>query len=290
MSSTPHFSSATRSIPRPKAKPGVALGVVADGLEHRRVHHAAAEDLEPAGPLAHATVQPRPAARSAADVHLGAGLGVREEARTEPQLALGAEQLAQNGEQRALQIGERDVLADDQPFDLGEHRRVREVEVVAPVDAAGRDQPHRRLVRLHVADLHARRVRAQQRGGRCRRATCSGRREIQRVLHVARGMLGRHVERFEVVVVVLELGPLEDEEAHAAEDRFDALAQQRQRMAVAERRGPARQRDVDRVRRRARRLGRREPRVEARFDVLLELVRQLAEERTRRRRAPTRAP
>ena len=109
----------------------------------------------------------------------------------------------------------------------------------------------------------------------------SGRREIQRVLHVARGMIGRHVERFEVVIVVLELRPLEDEEAHAAEDRFDALAQQRQGMTVAERRGPARQRDVHRVRRRARRLGRRDALVEARFDLLLQLVRQLAEERTR---------
>ena len=44
-------------------------------------------------------------------------------------LALRAEQLAKEGEQRALQIRERDVLADDQPFDLREHRRVREVEL-----------------------------------------------------------------------------------------------------------------------------------------------------------------
>ena len=61
------------------------------------------------------------------------------------------------------------------------------------------------------------------------------RREVQRVLHVARGMLRRHVERFEVVVVVLELGAFDDEEAEAREDRFDALAQERQRMAMADR-------------------------------------------------------
>ena len=67
-----------------------------------------------------------------------------------------------NAIERALQIRERDVFADDQPFDLREHRRVRQVEAVAAVDAPGRDQPDRRLVRLHVADLHARRVRAQQ--------------------------------------------------------------------------------------------------------------------------------
>ena len=51
-------------------------------------------------------------------------------------------------------------------------------------------------------------------GGRAHR-----RGEVERVLHVARGMLRRHVERFEVVVVVLELGPFDDEEAHAREDR-----------------------------------------------------------------------
>ena len=71
--------------------------------------------------------------------------------------------------------------------------------------------------------------------------------QVERVLHVARRMLGRHVERFEVVVVVLELGPFDDEEAEAGEDRFDALAQQAQRMTVADGRCPARQRDVDRA-------------------------------------------
>ena len=76
------------------------------------------------------------------------------------------------------------------------------------------------------------------------------RREVQRVLHVARGMLRRHVERFEVVVVVFELGALDDEEAEAGEDRLDALAQDRQRMAVADARTTAGQRDVDGVGRR----------------------------------------
>ena len=38
---------------------GDLLGVVADGFEHRRVHHAAAEDLEPAGVLADAAARCR---------------------------------------------------------------------------------------------------------------------------------------------------------------------------------------------------------------------------------------
>ena len=51
-----------------------------------------------------------------------------------------------------------------QPLELVEHRRVGEVEVVAAVHPAEGDDPDRRLVRLHVADLHRRGVRPQQRG------------------------------------------------------------------------------------------------------------------------------
>ena len=122
---------------------------------------------------------------------------------------------------------QRDALADDQAFDLREHRRVRQVEVVAAVDAARRDEPHRRLVRLHVADLHRRGVRAQQRApvvGRPRVDPAPAIGEVERVLHVARGCSARHVERFEVVVVVFDLRAFEDLEAHAREDGLDALA------------------------------------------------------------------
>jgi hypothetical protein len=55
----------------------------------------------------------------------------------------------------------------------------------------------------------------------------------------------RHVERFEVVVVVLDLRALDDLEAHAREDLLDATAEQAEGMAVAEGGGPAGQRDVD---------------------------------------------
>ncbi len=91
-------------------------------------------------------------------------------------------------------------------------------------------------------------------------------------------MLGRHVQGFEIVVVVFELGALDDEETHPAEDRFDALAQQRQGMAVAEGRQTPRQGHVDAAGRRPgfRRLG--EPVIELRLDRLLEIVGELAEQ------------
>src|SRR5204863_9472226 len=78
-----------------EGKPSVAIGIVAHGFEYRRMDHAAAEDLDPAGALAHRAVASRPAARSAADVHFSARFRVREEAGPEAQLPLLAEQLAQ---------------------------------------------------------------------------------------------------------------------------------------------------------------------------------------------------
>ncbi len=60
-------------------------------------------------------------------------------------------------------------------------------------------------------------------------------------------MLRGHVERFEVVVVVLELGAFRDVEPHAQEDLLDALAQQRERMAMTDKRRAAGERDIDRV-------------------------------------------
>ena len=134
----------------------------------------------------------------------------------------------------------RHALADDEPLDLLEHRRVRQVQVVAAIHAARRDDPDGRPVRLHVADLHRGGVRAQQRGRALRRVRprdLPRRRadrphrarerlaQVQRVLHVARGVIRRHVERFEVVIVVLGLGAVEDLVPLPREDRLEALAQ-----------------------------------------------------------------
>ena len=62
----------------------------------------------------------------------------------------------------AEEIGERDAAVDGERLDLVEHRRVPRVERLVAVRAAGRDHVDRRLLRLHRADLHRRRVRAQQ--------------------------------------------------------------------------------------------------------------------------------
>ncbi len=103
-------------------------------------------------------------------------------------------------------------------------------------------------------------------------------------------MLGRHVQRFEVVPVVFELRAVDDLVAHAGEDVLDALAHEGERVAAAGRRHAAGQRDVDRARRRR---GRGElgfARVERDFDFLLQRIRLRAERAAfvgrRRRRRP----
>ena len=127
-----------------------------------------------------------------------------------------------------------------------------EVRRVASIDPPGSDDAHRRLVRFHVSDLHARGVGAQQRGRALARPRLQGAVEVERVLHVPRGMLGWHVERFEVVVVVLRLGSLQNLEPETSEDLFDLFPKDRERMAMAHGGRTARQRDIDRAGRRAR--------------------------------------
>ena len=60
-SGTLYFRQAMRSTPMPNANPEYLLGVDAGHGQHVRIHHAAAEDLQPAGALA------EPAALAVAD-------------------------------------------------------------------------------------------------------------------------------------------------------------------------------------------------------------------------------
>ena len=86
---------------------------------------------------------------------------------------------------------------------------------VAAVDLARRDDAHRRLLREHRAHLHRRGVGAQQH--RAARPD-GGLVDVEGVLHVARGVVRRDVERLEVVVVELDLRALGDLEAQPRED------------------------------------------------------------------------
>ena len=152
-------------------------------------------------------------------------------------LPLVAEDRAGEGEQRALEVGERDVLVDREPLDLVELRRVRRV-VVAAVDAAGDDDVDRRRLQLHRARLHRARVRPQD----------DVVPDVEGVGAVARGVRDRVVERVEVVVDEVDLGALGDREAEAEEDVLDLAAGRGEEVVAADGLGRrAGQRDVDAV-------------------------------------------
>ena len=81
------------------------------------------------------------------------------------------------------------------------------------------------------------------------------------------------------MVIVLELGPLDDQEAHAQEDGLDPFPQQGERMPMPEQRRASRQGDVDGVANGTARRRRRETFGQRRVDVLLELIGGLSQRR-----------
>ena len=109
-------------------------------------------------------------------------------------------------------MGEGDSLLDPEAFDLVEHGRVAHVGIAA-VDLARGDDSNRKPALLHHPDLDRGGVRTQQ----------DALVEVEGVLHVAGGMVLGHVERLEVVVVVLHFGAGGDLEPQVAEDVLDLL-------------------------------------------------------------------
>ena len=64
--------------------------------------------------------------------------------------------------ERALQVAEGNVGIDREPFDLMKHRRMAGVRRIVAMHFPGNHDAQRRLHLLHGANLHRRRMRAQQ--------------------------------------------------------------------------------------------------------------------------------
>src|SRR5437899_7706108 len=93
-------------------------------------------------------------------------------------------------------------------------------------------------------------------------------------------MVARDVQRLEVEVVGLDLGPLDDREAEAGEDRDDLVVDAREGVERAAGRAPPRQREIEPLARARRAAPPRAPPADAR----LRGPRALAFPRVRRRR------
>ena len=102
-------------------------------------------------------------------------------------------------------------------FDLVEHRAVGGVQRVGAEAPARADHVHRQRAGQHGADLHRRGVRAQHHAGPRRMPVGPGHEDG--VLHLARRVVGREVQRVEVEPLGLDLGPLGDLVAHGRRTR-----------------------------------------------------------------------
>lgn len=154
----PYFILQTRSRPSPKAKPEYSSG----SIPHMRKHwgdHAGAQNLDPAGILAHPAALA--AADRAGDVNLAAGLREGEIAGPQADLGLAAIEFLGKDVQHAAQVRHSDSLVDHQALHLIEDGGVGGVHVVAAVYPARADHADGRLLGEHGAHLDRRGVGAQ---------------------------------------------------------------------------------------------------------------------------------
>jgi len=99
------------------------------------------------------------------------------------------------GRQYAFKIPEGYIFINQKPFNLVKHGCVGQVGITS-IDPPGCDDAQGRLARLHHSDLHRRGVSAQKQSVV----------EVERIVHGPRRMAFGHVERGEIMPVVLDLG------------------------------------------------------------------------------------
>ena len=133
------------------------------------------------------------------------------------------------------EVGKGDVLVDVEAFDLVEEDMGAGADVLIAVDGARGDDADGRFVGLEDADLGVGGVGAEEHVGA----------DVEGVLHVAGGMVGRKVEPFVVVVVGIDVGAVLDGEAHAGEDLDGLVAHAGDEVLVLEEGASAGKGDVD---------------------------------------------
>ena len=201
-------------------------------LEHVRVHRAATTDFHPARALA--TTAALATAEHAAHVHFCGRFREREEARTEARFDTCAKEFVHEHLEHALEVGKANVFVNDKTFALLEHRSVGRI-VINAEHVARSDHAERRLVRFHVVNLGARRVRTEH----------DLVVHVERVLHVAARMVRRSVESFKVVPIRFDVATEVHIKTHLCKEVDDFFADVVQRMRRTGSDAGTRERDID---------------------------------------------
>src|SRR5919199_188625 len=220
-------------------EPTELLGIVATVTQDVGVDHPTAAQLEPAGVLtdtaafAHAYVT--------GYVELCARLREREVARTEPHTCPLAVNPLRKGIQGPFEVAHRNIAADRQEFELGELSLMACRDLLIAVAFARQQDPHRFGGKpAHHMNLARRGVRSQHNPILIR-----VRANIERILHIARRMVGREVQELIVVEVALDFPAFPDAEAHLAEDALDLTQRLCHRMKTSRYHRPTRKRYVN---------------------------------------------
>src|SRR6185312_7376345 len=202
-----HHHEARQAQPEGEAVPFVRIDAAAP--EHVWVDEAAGKQLDPSALLAHRA--PGPAADQAADIQLEAWLDKWEEAGAQPDGDLAMEDRRQQRLHEVNEIADQDIAIDHHSLELVKRVLVRGVDAFIAEDAARGDHPKRGTELFHAADLDRRSVGAEK------VATC----QPESVLHIARGVVRRNVQRVKVVVFGLDFGSVEDGKAERAKEVLD---------------------------------------------------------------------
>src|SRR5207302_7472254 len=123
----------------------IAIRVVADTAQDVRVDHPATRRLDPAVAATGVALRILAVADEAGERDLGRRLGEREVVGAEAHVLVGAEVLAREGVEHALQVRHAEVLVDRETLVLEEDALADRIGRIVAVAAPGDDDTDRRL-------------------------------------------------------------------------------------------------------------------------------------------------
>ena len=191
------------------------------------MYHAAGAKLKPAGILAGGAALA--AADKALDIKLEAGLNEREEAGAQAHRDILLENLGEHRLHEIDKVRNGYVLVDHHAFHLEESILVAGVDLLVSEAASGKDGAKRNTF-FKVGGVFAKNSVLRRRGVGLEQLAVA---QVICVLHVARGMVLRNVERLEAVVVVCDLGVVLNGEAHVKEYLVNLALNERYRAVRA---------------------------------------------------------